>query len=82
MYKRQAEGYYQSDVLEDFDTYAYKFSKNLSNTITLLFDKPTFKLEAGVRHQFINLGTDRELPLLAGVTIPLDNKENLSLIHI
>lgn len=71
-----AEGYYQSDVLEDFDTYAYKFSKNLSNTITLLFDKPTFKLEAGVRHQFINLGTDRELPLLAGVTIPLDNKEN------
>ena len=71
-----AEGYYQSDVLENFDTYAYKFSKNLSNTITLLFDKPTFKLEAGVRHQFINLGTDRELPSIAGVTIPLDNKEN------
>lgn len=71
-----AENYYASDVLEDFDTYAYKFSKNLSNTVTLLFDKPTFKLEAGVRHQSINLGTDRELPSLAGVNIPIDNKEN------
>ena len=42
----------------------------------MLFDKPTFKLEAGVRHQLINLGTDRELPTSVDVAIPLDNKEN------
>ena len=71
-----AESYYQKPLLEDFDPYAYKFSKNLSNTVSLLFDKPTFKLEAGVRHQLINLGTDRELPTSVGVAIPLDNKEN------
>lgn len=70
------ESYYQKPLLEDFDPYAYKFSKNLSNTVSLLFDKPTFKLEAGVRHQLINLGTDRELPTSVGVAIPLDNKEN------
>lgn len=70
------ESYYQKPLLEDFDPYAYKFSKNLSNTVSLLFDKPTFKLEAGVRHQLINLGTDRELPTSVGVSIPLENKEN------
>ena len=70
------ESYYQKPLLEDFYPYAYKFSKNLSNTVSLLFDKPTFKLEAGVRHQLINLGTDRELPTSVGVAIPLDNKEN------
>ena len=70
------ESYYKKTLLEDFDTYAYKFSSNFSNTVTLLFDKPTFKLEAGVRYQKINLGTDRELPSTVGVSIPLDNKEN------
>ena len=70
------ENYYNSDLLADFDTYAYKFSKNLSNTISLLFDKPAFKLEAGARHQLLDLGTDRELPSSVGVFIPKDNKEN------
>jgi hypothetical protein len=42
----------------------------------LVFDKKTFKLDAGFRHQLINLGTDRELPTAVGVTIPTDNKEN------
>ena len=70
------ETFYNQPLLENFDPYAYKFSKNLSNTVSLLFDKPTFKLEAGVRHQFINLGIDRELPASVGVNIPLDNKEN------
>ena len=70
-YKQQgSESFYNSDVVEDFGTSAYKFSKNLSNTFTLLFDKPTFKLEAGVRHQMINLGTDKELPAIVGVSIP------------
>ena len=70
------ESYYTSSYVDDFDTYAYKFSKNLSNTVSLVFDKKTFKLDAGFRHQLINLGTDRELPAAVGVTIPTDNKEN------
>ncbi|WP_374362166.1 putative porin [Cloacibacterium sp.] len=71
-----SESYYTSPYVDDFDTYAYKFSKNLSNSVSLVFDKKTFKLDAGFRHQLINLGTDRELPTAVGVTIPTDNKEN------
>ena len=71
-----SESYYTSSYVDDFDTYAYKFSENLSNTVSLVFDKKTFKLDAGFRHQLINLGTDRELPTAVGVTIPTDNKEN------
>ena len=71
-----AESYYTSPYVSNFDTYSYKFSKNLSNTLSLVFDKKTFKLDAGFRHQLINLGTDRELPTAVGVTIPTDNKEN------
>ena len=71
-----SESYYTSSYVDDFDTYAYKFSENLSNTVSLVFDKKTFKLDAGFRHQLINLGTDRELPTAVGVTIPIDNKEN------
>jgi hypothetical protein len=71
-----SESYYTSSYVDDFDTYAFKFSKNLSNTVSLVFDKKTFKLDAGFRHQLINLGTDRELPTAVGVTIPTDNKEN------
>ncbi len=71
-----SESYYTSSYVDDFDTYAYKFSKNLSNTVSLVFDKKTFKLDAGFRHQLINLGTDRELPTAVGVTILTDNKEN------
>ena len=71
-----AESYYASPYVSNFDTYSYKFSKNLSNTISLVFDKKTFKLDAGFRHQLINLGTDRELPAAVGVVIPTENKEN------
>lgn len=71
-----SESYYTSSYVDDFDTYAFKFSENLSNTVSLVFDKKTFKLDAGFRHQLINLGTDRELPTAVGVTIPTDNKEN------
>ena len=70
------ESYYTSSYVDDFDTYAYKFSKNLSNTVSLVFDKKTFKLDAGFRHQLINLGTDRVLPTAVGVVIPTENKEN------
>lgn len=71
-----AESFYSSPYVAKFDTYTYKFSKNLSNTVSLVFDKPTFKLDAGFRHQLINLGTDRALPAAVGVVIPTENKEN------
>lgn len=35
-----------------------KYSKNLSNTVSLLFDKEKFSLEAGARYQMIKLGTN------------------------
>lgn len=70
------EDFYASDLVSNFDTYAYKFSKNLSNTLTLVWDTPVLKLEVGARHQLINLGTDRELPSSVGVSIPLDHREN------
>ena len=35
-----------------------KYSNNLSNTVSLLFDKEKFKLEAGIRHQNLKFGTD------------------------
>lgn len=70
------ESFYKSAYVDGFDAYTYKFSKNLSNTFSLVFDKKTFKLDAGFRHQLINLGTDRELPSTVGVSIPTDNKEN------
>ncbi|GGP03036.1 hypothetical protein GCM10010992_09830 [Cloacibacterium rupense] len=71
-----AESFYSSPYVSKFDTYTYKFSKNLSNTVSLVFDKKTFKLDAGFRHQLINLGTDRALPAAVGVVIPTENKEN------
>lgn len=72
-----AENYYQAaELLDGYGFNAYKFSKNLSNSVLLLFDKPTFKLEAGARHQFITLGIPQALPSTAGVTIPLRTTEN------
>ncbi len=47
-----------SEIIEDMPLGSKKYSKNLSNTVTLLFDKEKFKLEAGVRHQNIKFGTN------------------------
>lgn len=54
------EPYYQalSPVLVGASLDAKKFSKNLSNTISILFDKEKFKLEGGVRYQNIKFGLD------------------------
>ena len=39
-----------------------KYSKNLSNTVSILFDKEKFKLDAGVRYQMIKFGIGEPLP--------------------
>lgn len=72
-----AEPFFEKAVLlNDYGFNAYKFSRNFSNTVMLLFDKPAFKLEAGARHQYLTLGTDKELPVAAAVAIPLATTEN------
>ncbi|MGC4129990.1 MAG: hypothetical protein QM564_10675 [Bergeyella sp.] len=53
----------QSSIIDEMPLSSKKHSKNLSNTVTLLFDKEKFRLEAGVRYQNIQFGTNNiELP--------------------
>ncbi len=46
------------DIIDGKGLNSKKYSKNLSNTVSLLFDNAKFKLDAGVRYQNIKLGTD------------------------
>lgn len=70
--------YYSQSVPEDFyfevqdDLIAYplsskKYSKNLSNTLSVLFDQEKFKLDAGIRHQNIKFGIGEALPASFGI---------------
>ena len=70
------ETFYFDDDSEliDYPLSSKKYSKNLSNTVSVLFDKENFKLDAGVRHQIINLGVGAALP--ASVNIPEQLSEN------
>ena len=59
--QKNYEPYFYSspnDIIEGMPASTKKYSDNLSNTVSLLFDKETFKLEAGVRYQNIKFGTD------------------------
>ncbi|WP_161531011.1 putative porin [Riemerella anatipestifer] len=54
------ESYFQQrggSVLTEMSLVNKKYSENLSNTISLLWDNEKFKLDAGIRHQSISLGT-------------------------
>ena len=52
--------YYDTDdeIVSGMPLNAKKYSKNLSNSFSLLFDKEKMKFEAGVRYQNITFGTD------------------------
>lgn len=63
-----------SAELIDYPYSSKKYSKNLSNTISVLFDKENFKLDAGVRHQMIKLGIGTALPNY--LNIPEELSEN------
>ena len=63
----------ESDLL-NYPISSKKYSKNLSNTVSILFDKENFKLDAGVRHQLIKLGIGAELP--QNLNIPTELSEN------
>ncbi|MDN3695188.1 hypothetical protein QWZ06_24615 [Chryseobacterium tructae] len=79
--------YYNQDALE---TYWYKaptelvngmpwttkkYSSNLSNTLSLVFNNEKFKLDAGVRYQMIKFGI-RDMVVLNNVPIPGELKES------
>ena len=73
----QLEPYYFSVPadLVDYPLSSKKYSENLSNTVSVLFDQKNFKLDAGVRHQLIKLGVG--MPFAAPFTdFPLELSEN------
>lgn len=47
------ENYYPSALINGYNTNTYKFSKTLSNTFSLAFNREKFKAEIGLRHQSI-----------------------------
>ncbi len=53
-------GYFEAVSL-DREQSNKTYFENLSNTISLLFDKEVFKLNAGVRHQHIVLGSENKI---------------------
>ncbi len=70
------ENYYYSNQSEliDYSLSSKKYSENLSNTISLLFDKENFKLDAGLRYQNIKLGIGTPFP--ASWNLPQELSEN------
>ncbi|WP_027377069.1 putative porin [Kaistella palustris] len=71
-----AESFYFNEPSEliDYPLSSKKYSKDLSNTVSVLFDQTNFKLDAGVRHQLIRLGIGEALPGYLG--IPQELSEN------
>jgi hypothetical protein len=71
------EGYWfdaPSEIVNGFPLSTKKYSNNLSNTVSLVWDNEKFKLDAGVRYQMLKFGaTQANLPLLQ---IPNEIKEN------
>ncbi len=70
------QDFYFDDISEliDYPLSSKKYSKNLSNTVSIIFDKENIKLDAGVRHQSIKLGIGEALP--ASLNIPQELSEN------
>ncbi len=72
------EVYYYSDpdqLVSGYYPSSMKYSRNLSNTFSLVLDNEKFKLDAGIRHQMLSVGA--EFGLTAnGAEIPEKLKEN------
>lgn len=70
------QDFYFDDISEliDYPLSSKKYSKNLSNTVSIIFDKENIKLDAGVRHQNIKVGIGEALP--ASLNIPQELSEN------
>lgn len=66
------EAYYYAvpaDLVEGYFPSSMKYSKNLSNTVSLVLDNENFKLDGGVRYQLITTGAEHGLTA-NGVEIP------------
>ncbi|MET3535556.1 putative porin [Chryseobacterium limigenitum] len=62
------------EIVTGFPLSTKKYSDNLSNTVSLVWDNEKFKLDAGVRYQMLKFGaTPITLPILE---IPNEIKEN------
>ena len=63
-----------SEIISGFSPSTKKYSNNLSNTVSLVFDNEKFKLDAGVRYQMLKFGLNEiNLPT---VDVPGELKEN------
>ncbi|MEJ5103055.1 putative porin [Chryseobacterium sp. MYb328] len=64
-----------TDLVNGFPLTTKKYSSNLSNTLSLVFNNEKFRLDAGVRYQMIKFGI-RDIVALDGVPFPGELKEN------
>lgn len=64
-----------SEIIGGFPLSTKKYSNNLSNTVSLVFDNERFKLDAGVRYQNLKFGIT-ENNALPSLNIPSEIKEN------
>lgn len=72
------EPYYignNSNALVNYPLSTGKYSKNFSNTVSLLFDNAKFKLDAGLRYQIIKLGVS-DVINIDGLDIGNERSEN------
>jgi len=56
--------FFESESINNFPLYNKKFTDNLSNTFSLVWDNEMFKLDAGFRHQYLTFGNKNAYPLL------------------
>lgn len=56
--------FFDSVDIPNFPLYNKKFTNNLSNTFSLLWDNEKFKLDAGFRHQYLTFGNKNAYPIL------------------
>lgn len=72
------EGFYTGgnvNAIANYPLSAGKYSKNLSNTVSLILDNAKFKLDAGLRYQIIKLGVSDPFSI-NGIEIGNERSEN------
>ncbi|MFC6267053.1 putative porin [Frigoriflavimonas asaccharolytica] len=76
--QESAEAFYldtNTDALQNYVLGASKFSKNFSNTVSLVFDNAKFKLDGGLRYQKIKLGVSDPITI-NNIEIGTERNEN------
>jgi len=72
------EGYWYTNnnqLVNGYSLGTQKFSNNLSNTVSLVFDNENLKLDAGVRYQMLEFGLENGITI-DNVVYPTELKEN------